>query len=180
MVNKRSKSSQQYRMEHDGIPDVFWDALRDLSFDDTPPEAEEDRWWPDFPAGLTGALEVAEASLTFGRMIHLVGDPASSDVAYTHVLLRQGHLGMRLYFPARPVPGALGIAGFVIAFRDLPQVRDMYAVQRVLDRVNVGQDARSAYGQAVSAATVNQAVRALAGLARMEALPFMLLPLHQA
>jgi hypothetical protein len=56
----------------------------------------------------------------------------------------------------------------------------MYEVDRVLRRVGTGDDARSSYGRAVSSATVNQAVRALAGLSRYEQLPFTLFPLHAA
>ena len=167
-------------MEHDDIPDIFWDALNSLSFEGLPPGPDQMAWRPLLPDGLTDALEVAESSVSFGRMVHLVGDPAKPDVAYSHVILQHGLLGMRVYFPARPVPGAMGIPGFVVGFRDLPQVRRMYEVQRVLERVQDASDARTAYGQAVSSATVQQAVRALAGLARYEALPFTLFPLHGA
>jgi hypothetical protein len=123
-------------------------------------------------------LEVAESTLSFGPMVHLVGDPASASVAYTHVVLQHGLLGMRVYFPARPVPGAVGIPAFVVGFRDLPQVRRMYEVQRVLAKLDEVRDARADYGRAVSSATVQQAMRALAGLSRYEALPFTLFPLQ--
>src|SRR5919199_782543 len=75
-----------------------------------------------------------------------------------------------------PVPGSVGIPAYVVGFRDLPQVRRMYEVQRVLARLDDVSDARSAYGRAVSSATVQQAVRALAGLAALESLPFTLFP----
>jgi hypothetical protein len=113
-------------------------------------------------------------------MVHLVGDPTSASVAYTHVILQHGLLGMRVYFPARAVPGAVGIPAFVVGFRDLPQVRRMYEVQRVLARLHDVSNARTAYGQTVSAATVSQAMRALAGLARYESLPFTLFPVGAA
>jgi hypothetical protein len=167
-------------MEHDDIPDIFWDALNNLSIDDLALGPDEIEWRPQLPTGLTDVLEVAESTLSFGRMVHLVGDPASASVAYTHVILQHGLLGMRVYFPARPVPGAVGIPAYVVGFRDLPQVRRMYEVQRVLERLDDISDARSAYGRAVSAATVQQAVRALAGLSRYESLPFSLFPLHAA
>jgi len=167
-------------MDHSDIPDIFWEALNSLSFDDLPSRPSEIDWRPHLPSGLTDVLEVADASLSYGRMVHLVGDPASPTVAYTHVILQHGLLGMRVYFPARPVPGAVGIAAFVVGFRDLPQVRRMYEVRRVLERVQDASDARSAYGQAVSSATVQQAMRALAGLSAFERLPFRLFPLHAA
>lgn len=167
-------------MDPDDIPDIFWDTLNSLSFDDLPPGPHEVDWRPQLPSGLTDVLEVADASLSFGRMVHLVGDPASPTVAYTHVILQHGLLGMRVYFPARPVPGAMGIPAFVVGFRDLPQVRRMYEVQRVLERVQDTTDARAAYGRAVSSATVQQAMRALAGLSAFERLPFCLFPLHAA
>jgi hypothetical protein len=164
-------------MEND-IPDVFWDVLNNLTFEDWP--EEETGWRPALPAGLTDELEVAGADLTFGRMVHLVGDPSSPSVAYTHVELRHGLLAMRVYFPARPVPGAVGIPAYVVGFRDMPQVRRMYEVQRVLSRLRDVRDIRAAYGQAVSSATVQQATRALAGLAQLERLPFALFPLNAA
>lgn len=167
-------------MDRDDIPDVFWEALNNLSFEDFPAGADDFAWHPPLPDGLTDVLEVAESTLSFGRMVHLVGDPASSSVAYTHVLLQHGLLGMRVYFPARPVPGVVGIPAFVVGFRDLPQVRRMYEVQRVLEKLEEVHDARSDYGRAVSAATVQQAMRALAGLSRYESLPFTLVPLHAA
>ena len=167
-------------MEHDEIPDIFWEALSGLSFDGLPPGPEDAGWRAPLPMGLTDVLEVAESSVSFGRMVHLVGDPASTEVAYTHVILQHGLLGMRIYFPARPVPGAIGIAAYLVGFRDLPQVRRMYEVQRVLERVHDVSDVRSAYGRTVAAATVQQATRALAGLAAMERLPFSLFPLHAA
>jgi hypothetical protein len=74
----------------------------------------------------------------------------------------------------------MGIPGFLVGFRDLPQVRRMYEVERVLRKVGAGEDPRSSYGRAVSSATVNQAIRALAGLSRFEQLPFTLFPLHAA
>jgi hypothetical protein len=167
-------------MDRDDIPDVFWEALRGLSFEGLPSGPDQPERRPSLPVGLTEVLEVAEPSLSFGRMVHLVGDPASAEVAYTHVILQHGLLGMRLYFPARPVPGGIGIAAYLIGFRDLPQVRQMYRVQRVLERLPDVSDARTAYGQAVAVATVQQASRALAGLASLEALPFGLVPLHAA
>ena len=167
-------------MDHDDIPDIFWETLRGLPFDELPAGPDTARWRPQLPDGLTDVLEVAESTLSFGRMVHLVGDPTSASVAYTHVVVLHGLLGMRVYFPARPVPGAVGIPAFVVGFRDLPQVRRMYEVQRVLERLQEVQDIRTAYGQAVSAATVQQAMRALAGLARYEALPFTLFPLYAA
>jgi hypothetical protein len=167
-------------MDHNDIPDIFWETLNGLSFDDLPAGPDVVEWRPHLPSGLTDVLEVAESTLSFGRMVHLVGDPASASVAYTHVVLQHGLLGMRVYFPARPVPGAVGIPAFVVGFRDLPQVRRMYEVQRVLERLQNVSDARTAYGQAVSAATVQQAMRALAGLSAFERLPFRLFPLHAA
>lgn len=167
-------------MSPDDIPDIFWEALNNLSLEGLPAGPDTVDWRPMLPDGLTDVLEVAESSLSFGRMVHLVGDPGSPTVAYTHVVLRHGLLGMRVYFPAKPVPGAMGIPGFLIGFRDLPQVRRMYEVERVLHRVGPGDDARSSYGRAVSSATVNQAIRALAGLSRIEQLPFTLFPLHAA
>ena len=164
----------------DDIPEVFWNALSNLSFEGLPPGPDEIAWRPQLPTGLTDVLEVAESTLSFGRMVHLVGDPTSVSVAYTHVILQHGLLGMRVYFPAHPVPGVVGIPAFVVGFRDLPQVRRMYEVQRVLARLHDVSDARSAYGQAVSAATVQQAMRALAGLSRFESLPFTLFPLPAA
>jgi hypothetical protein len=85
-----------------------------------------------------------------------------------------------VYFPARIVPGAVGIPAYGVGFRDLPQVRRMYEVQRVLDQLHDVSDARTAYGRAVSAATVQQAMRGLAGLAAFESLPFTLFPLLAA
>jgi hypothetical protein len=167
-------------MASDDIPDIFWEALDNLSLDGLPPGPDTVDWRPMLPDGLTDVLEVAESSLSFGRMVHLVGSPDSPSVAYTHVVLRHGLLGMRVYFPARPVPGAMGIPGYLVGFRDLPQVRRMYDVERVLGSVGAGDDARSSYGRAVSSATVNQAIRALAGLSRLEQLPFTLFPLHAA
>jgi hypothetical protein len=164
----------------DEIPDIFWEALRDLSFDGFPEQPDPLGWRPVLPEGLTDTLEVAESTLSFGRMVHLVGDPASKDVAYTHVLLQHGLLGIRMYFPALPVPGAVGIAAYGIGFRDLPQVRRMYEVDRVLQRVGLTGDIRTTYGQAVSAATVQQAMRALAGMTRLDTLPFALFPLPAA
>src|SRR5947209_1518564 len=165
--------------EHD-IPDIFWDALSNLSYEGLPPGPSESDWRPSLPEGLTDVLEVAESSVSFGRMVHLVGDPASATVAYTHVILQHGLLGMRVYFPARPVPGAVGIPAYVVGFKDLPQVRRMYEVEHVLERLHNVSDVRSAYGQAVSAATVQQAMRALAGLAALERMPFTLYPLRAA
>lgn len=167
-------------MPSDDIPDIFWEALNNLSFEGLPPGPDTTAWRPMLPDGLTDVLQVAESSLSFGRMVHLVGDPGSPSVAYTHVMLRHGLLGMRVYFPAKPVPGAMGIPGFLIGFRDLPQVRRMYEVDRVLRRVGEGDDPRASYGRAVSSATVNQAIRALAGLSRFETLPFTLFPLQAA
>jgi hypothetical protein len=74
----------------------------------------------------------------------------------------------------------MGIPGFLVGFRDLPQVRRMYEVDRVLRRVGAQDNDRGAYGRAVSAATVSQAVRALAGLSQLERLPFTLVPLQAA
>lgn len=167
-------------MEHNDIPDIFWEALNSLSFDGLPGSPDEMTWRPPLPDGLTDTLEVAESGLSFGRMVHLVGDPASTSVAYTHVILQHGLLGMRVYFPARCVPGAVGIPAYVVGFRDLPQVRHMYEVDRVLARLRDISDERTAYGQAVSAATVQQAMRGLAGLAAFERMPFTLFPLHAA
>lgn len=167
-------------MDHNDIPDIFWEALNNLSFEALPSGPDEAEWRPHLPTGLTDVLEVAESSVSFGRMVHLVGDPTSASVAYTHVVLQHGLLGMRVYFPARPVPGAVGIPAYVIGFRDLPQVRQMYEVQRVLEQLGAVPDARTAYGRAVSGATVQQAARALAGLAAFESLPFTLFPLHAA
>jgi hypothetical protein len=166
-------------MVNDDIPDVFWDFLASLPMEGLTAEDGED-WRPALPAGVTHVLEVAESSLSYGRMVHIVGDPASTSVAYTHVILHHGLLGMRVYYPAQPVPGAIGIAAYLIGFRDLPEVREMYEVERVLRRLDAVSDARSAYGRAVSAATVSQATRALAGLAQVEKLPFTLLPLQAA
>ncbi|GAC1335810.1 MAG: hypothetical protein NVS2B16_35610 [Chloroflexota bacterium] len=167
-------------MDDNPIPDVFWEALRNLSFDGLPEAPDETEWRASLPVGLTDVLEVADSTLSFGRMVHLVGDPASVSVAYTHVILQHGLLGMRVYFPARAVPGSIGIPAYLVGFRDLPQVRRMYEVQRVIEQLDDVSDVRSAYGRAVSSATVQQAVRALAGLARYEALPFTLFPLHAA
>jgi hypothetical protein len=167
-------------MDENDIPEVFWEALGQLSFEDLPPGPDLLGWRPALPSGLTDVLEVAESDLSFGRMVHFVGDPASTTVAYTHVILRHGLLGMRVYFPASPVPGAVGIPAFVVGFRDLPQVREMYEVNRVLRRLEPVSDARTAYGRAVSSATVQQAMRALAGLAPFERMPFTLVPLHAA
>ena len=164
----------------DDVPDVFWEALNNLSFEGLPAGPDEYTWRPQLPSGLTDVLEVAEATVSFGRMVHLVGDPTSASVAYTHVILRHGLLGMRVYFPARPVPGSVGIPAYVVGFRDLPQVRRMYEVQRVLARLDDVSDVRSAYGRAVSVATVQQAMRGLAGLAAFESMPFSLFPLHAA
>jgi hypothetical protein len=167
-------------MEYDDIPEIFWDALTNLSFEGLPAAPDGLGWRPPLPSGLTDVLEVAESDLSFGRMVHLVGDPASTSVAYTHVILQHGLLGMRVYFPAKPVPGMVGIPAFLVGFRDLPQVRRMYEVERVLSQVPDVDDERLAYGQAVSSATVQQAVRALAGLATLERMPFTLFPLHAA
>jgi hypothetical protein len=167
-------------MDQDDIPDIFWDALNSLSFDELASGPDEVAWRPQLPDGLTDVLEVAESSLSFGRMVHLVGDPETATVAYTHVILQHGLLGMRVYFPARSVPGAVGIPAYVVGFRDLPQVRRMYEVQRVLEKLQEVHDMRSDYGRAVSSATVQQATRALAGLAKYESLPFTLFPLHAA
>jgi|SRR5450759_1854142 len=166
-------------MPDSDIPDIFWEVLKDLSFDDLEKPDELD-WHPPLPEGLTDVLEVAESDLTFGRTVHLVGEPTSADVAYTHVILQHGLLGMRVYFPAHPVPGSVGIPAYVVGFRDLPQVRRMYEVERVISRLPGVTDVRSAYGRAVSAATVQQAVRALAGMAAIERMPFTLFPLHAA
>ena len=167
-------------MDHDDIPDIFWEALNSLSFEGLADGPDDLEWRPALPDGLTDVLEVAESDLSFGRMVHLVGDPTSSSVAYTHVMLQHGLLGMRVYFPASPVPGAVGIPAFLVGFRDLPQVRRMYEVERVLERIPQVSDPRSAYGRAVSLATVQQAARALAGLAALERMPFTLFPLHAA
>jgi hypothetical protein len=167
-------------MDDNDIPDIFWEALVDLSFEGLPAGPDEVDWRPQLPDGLTHVLEVAGSEVSFGRMVHLVGDPASPSVAYTHVVLRHGLLGIRVYFPARTVPGAVGIPAYGVGFRDLPQVRRMYEVRRVLEQLNDVSDARSAYGQAVSAATVKQAMRGLAGLAAFESLPFTLFPLLAA
>lgn len=167
-------------MDQNDIPDIFWEALNNLSFEGFPAAPEPIEWRPPLPSGLTDVLEVAESDLNFGRMVHLVGDPASISVAYTHVMLQHGLLAMRVYFPARSVPGGVGIPAYVVGFKDLPQVRRMYEVQRVLARLQDVSDARSAYGQAVSRATVQQATRALAGLAAFEAMPFTLCPLSAA
>jgi hypothetical protein len=167
-------------MEYNDIPEIFWEALRQLPLDDLPAGPDEINWRPPLPVGLTDVLEVAESSLSFGRMVHLVGDPASPQVAYSHVWLHHGLLAIRVYFPARPVPGAVGIPAYLIGFRDLPQVRRMYEVKHVLEQLSEVKDARSAYGRAVSAATVQQAMRALAGKAPVESMPFTLVPLHAA
>lgn len=167
-------------MDDFDIPQVFWDALNNLSTDDLPDGPDVLMWRPELPEGLTDVLEVAGSGISFGRMVHFVGDPGTASVAYTHVVLQHGLLGMRVYFPATPVPGAVGIPAYVIGFRDLPQVRRMYEVERVLARLRDVRDARSAYGRAVSAATVQQAVRALAGLSALERMPFALFPLHAA
>jgi hypothetical protein len=74
----------------------------------------------------------------------------------------------------------VGIPAYLVGFRDLPQVRRMYEVRRVLDSLGAIPDARTAYGRAVSSATVQQAMRALSGLAAFERLPFSLFPLHTA
>jgi len=87
---------------------------------------------------------------------------------------------MRVYFPARAIPGSVGIPAYIIGFKDLPQVRRMYRVREVLERVPRGTDERVTYGRAVSAATVQQALRGLAGLAAFDRLPFTLYPLHAA
>ncbi|HEX8919339.1 MAG TPA: hypothetical protein VF898_12605 [Chloroflexota bacterium] len=167
-------------MDEFEIPEVFWEALNQLPVDGLPDGPDEVTWRPELPTGLTDVLEVAESSLSFGRMVHFVGDPSSSKVAYTHVILQHGLLGMRVYFPATPVPGAVGIPAYVVGFRDLPQVRHMYEVERVLSRIQEIDDMRTAYGRAVSVATVQQAMRALAGLAALERMPFTLFPLHAA
>lgn len=167
-------------MDNRDIPDIFWDALNSLSFEGFSTGPDDLDWRPPLPSGLTDVLEVATSDLSFGRMVHFVGDPASASVAYTHVILQHGLLGIRVYFPASPVPGSVGIPAYVVGFRDLPQVRRMYEVERVLNRLQDVSDERSAYGRAVSAATVSQAVRALAGLAALESLPFALFPLHAA
>ncbi|HZU12206.1 MAG TPA: hypothetical protein VFB58_05145 [Chloroflexota bacterium] len=173
-------------MDRDEIPEIFWDALNALSFEGLPEmpgsddSAGDDDWTPPLPDGLTDELLVADPTVSFGRMVHLVGDPASPTVAYTHVILRQGLLGMRVYFPAQAVPGTIGIPAFLVGFRDMPQVRRMYDVQRVLERLHGASDERLAYGRAVSSATVQQAIRALAGLAALERMPFALLPLYGA
>lgn len=165
-------------MDHDDIPEAFWEALRDLSVDDA--AADDVVWFPTLPTGLTAGLEVAEPELSYGRVVNLVGDPASAGVAYTHVIVLRGLLGMRIYFPARPVPGNVGIPAYVIGFRDLPQVRRMYEVDRVLAKLRDVSDERRAYTRAVSLATVQQATRALSGLAQLERLPFTLVPLAAA
>jgi hypothetical protein len=167
-------------MSPDEIPEVFWEALSRLPLDGLGDETDLLEWRPELPSGLTDVLEVAEPSVSFGRMVHLVGDPASTSVAYSHVMLQRGRLGMRVYFPAQPVPGTVGIAAYMVGFRDLPQVRQMYEVRRVLERFQPVSDERSAYGQAVSVATVQQAMRALAGLAPFDVMPFTLFPLHAA
>jgi len=167
-------------MDDQQIPDVFWEALSNLSFAGLQPGPDEVDWRPLLPSGLTDVLEVADSTLSFGRMVHLVGDPASPSVAYTHVIVQHGLLGIRVYFPARSVPGAVGIPAYGVGFRDLPQVRRMYEVQHVLDRLHDVSDERTAYGQAVSAATVKQAMRGLSGLAAFEAMPFALFPLQAA
>src|SRR5947209_9607467 len=138
-------------MDDNSTPDVFWEFLKNLSFDELLEEPDAEQWRPALPSGVTDVLEVAESSLSFGRMVHLVGDPASVSVAYTHVILRRGLLGMRVYFPAHPVPGSVGLPAYLVGFRDLPQVRRMYEVQRVLSGLQDVSDIRSAYGQAVSA-----------------------------
>jgi hypothetical protein len=169
-------------MEHDSmdeIPDAFWEALSRLNLD-LPEPLEREGWRMVLPEGLTDVLEVAETEVTFGHMVHLVGDPTSTSVAYSHVMLQHGLLGMRVYFPARFVPGGVGIPAFVVGFKNMPQVRRMYDVERVLSRLHDVHDVRMAYGRAVSAATVQQATRALSGLARIEALPFRLVPLSAA
>jgi hypothetical protein len=166
--------------EHEDIPEIFWEALKGLSFEGMPPGPDELAWRPQLPDGLTDVLEVAESDLSFGRMVHLVGDPASTNVAYSHVILQHGLLGMRVYFPATHVPGVVGIPAFVVGFKDLPQVRRMYEVERVVSKLQPVVDVRTAYGQAVSVATVQQAMRALAGLAAFERMPFTLFPLHAA
>ena len=167
-------------MEEFEIPEVFWEALKQLSVEGLPDGPDSISWRPELPIGLTDVLEVAESSLSFGRMVHFVGDPSSSNVAYTHVVLQHGLLGIRVYFPATSVPGAVGIPAYVVGFRDLPQVRRMYEVDRVLARLEEIDDERTAYGRAVSAATVQQATRALAGLAQYDRLPFRLVPLTAA
>ncbi len=167
-------------MDDNDIPDIFWEALQQLSFEGLPSGPDEVAWRPHLPPGLTHVLEVAESDVSFGRMVHLVGDPTSPGVAYTHVDLHHGLLGIRVYFPARTVPGAVGIPAYGVGFRDLPQVRRMYDVHRVLERLSDVSDIRTAYGQAVSAATVQQAVRGLAGLAAFEKMPFTLFPLMAA
>lgn len=166
-------------MNENEIPDVFRDLLQDLAFTDWEEFADAD-WRPPLPEGLTDNLEVAEPTLTFGRMVHMVGNPSSPSVAYTHVMLLHGRLGIRVYYPGRPVPGSVGIPAYLIGFKDLPQVRRMYEVERVLARLSDTTDVRSAYSRAVSVATVQQATRALAGLANLERLPFSLYPLHAA
>jgi len=166
-------------MDDNTVPDIFWEALNDLRFDDLPAE-EVTSWRPPLPEGLTDVLEVADSTVNFGRMVHMVGDPSSASVAYTHVMLRYGLLGMRVYFPARAIPGSVGIPAYIIGFKDLPQVRRMYQVREVLERVPRGADERVTYGRAVSAATVQQALRGLAGLAAFDRLPFTLYPLHAA
>jgi hypothetical protein len=167
-------------MDHSDIPDIFWEALRNLPLDDLPDGPDAIDWRPHLPDGLTDVLEVAESSVSFGRMVHLVGNPTSLHAAYSHVLLQHGLLAIRVYFPAHPIPGAVGIPAYLIGFRDLPQVREMYAVRRVLEKLPEVSDERSAYGQAVSSATVHQAVRVLSGMAAIEHMPFTLVPLHAA
>lgn len=174
-----NRSGQAHTMNENDIPDVFWDALRDLAFEGWE-ELDAAEWRPLLPEGLTDNLEVAGPSVTFGRMVHMVGNPASPSVAYTHVILHHGKLGMRVYYPGRPIPGSVGIPAYLVGFKDLPQVRRMYEVERVLARLRDRSDERSAYSQAVSVATVQQATRALAGLASFERLPFTLYPLHAA
>ncbi|MGH2444121.1 MAG: hypothetical protein ACRDFX_13280 [Chloroflexota bacterium] len=164
----------------DEIPEIFWQALSDLPFDELRAGPDDLDWRPVLPPGLTDVLEVATSDLSFGRMIHLVGDPSSPSVAYAHVLVLHGLLAMRVYFPASPVPGAVGIPAYLVGFRDLPQVRRMYEVPRVLAKIEPVPDERVAYGRAVSVATVQQAMRGLTGLATFEAMPFTLFPLHAA
>ena len=64
-------------MDENDIPEVFWEALGQLSFDDLPPGPDPLGWRPALPTGLTDVLEVAPSDLSYGRMVHLVGDPAS-------------------------------------------------------------------------------------------------------
>jgi hypothetical protein len=56
----------------------------------------------------------------------------------------------------------------------------MDEVERVISRLPGVTDVRSSHGRAVSTATVQQAVRALAGMAAIERMPFTLFPLHAA